>query len=290
MKLYAPKYYKDFKCTADKCSHSCCIGWEIDIDDNTYDMYKNLKSGYGLDILYSINNIEGFPHFKLSENDRCPHLDEHGLCKIITNLGEGYLCEICREHPRFYNDTPRGKEVGLGMACEEACRIILSSDSYDEFYVLEDLDLEADQFEFDPLPLRAKIFETLKQDTSFDKKLSLICNEFNVSINENVKNVFSQLEYLDPQHKELFLSCDFSKANVKKENTFERALAYFVYRHCTQAYDEDDFRACLGFSIFCVQLLRCLSNSDNVELIARIISEELEYSEENTEAIKENIL
>ena len=33
MKLFAPEYYKQFKCIADKCTHSCCIGWEIDIDE-----------------------------------------------------------------------------------------------------------------------------------------------------------------------------------------------------------------------------------------------------------------
>ena len=35
MKLYAPEYYKQFQCIADKCTHSCCIGWEIDIDEIT---------------------------------------------------------------------------------------------------------------------------------------------------------------------------------------------------------------------------------------------------------------
>lgn len=289
MNLFAPSYYKNFKCIADKCSHSCCIGWEIDIDADTYEKYKKES----LDILSSIDT-EGVPHFKLCENDRCPHLDMHGLCKIITNLGEDYLCEICREHPRFYNDTPRGKEVGLGMACEEACRIILSSDSYDSFFVLESLDGEPFHLDFDLLSLRDKIFEILRQNVPFMTRFNLICREFSLDpqrfSDENWKNVLSYLEYLDPQHKELFLSCDFSKEAVYNEKALERALAYFVYRHCTQAYDEDDFRAFLGFSLFCVTLLRCLSNENNTEHIARIISEELEYSQDNTEAIKENIL
>ena len=30
MTVTVPSYYKDFKCIADKCRHSCCIGWEID--------------------------------------------------------------------------------------------------------------------------------------------------------------------------------------------------------------------------------------------------------------------
>ena len=33
MDIFAPSYYKKFKCIADKCHHNCCIGWEIDIDD-----------------------------------------------------------------------------------------------------------------------------------------------------------------------------------------------------------------------------------------------------------------
>ena len=35
MKLIAPDYYNKFSCIADKCRHSCCVGWEIDIDENT---------------------------------------------------------------------------------------------------------------------------------------------------------------------------------------------------------------------------------------------------------------
>ena len=37
MKLYAPGYYKRFACIASKCRHSCCVGWEIDIDPETAD-------------------------------------------------------------------------------------------------------------------------------------------------------------------------------------------------------------------------------------------------------------
>ena len=35
MKIFAPDYYRDFKCSAGNCKHSCCIGWEIDIDEDT---------------------------------------------------------------------------------------------------------------------------------------------------------------------------------------------------------------------------------------------------------------
>ena len=41
MQLFAPTYYKKFKCIADRCQHNCCIGWEIDIDGETPERYKN---------------------------------------------------------------------------------------------------------------------------------------------------------------------------------------------------------------------------------------------------------
>ena len=64
MKLFAPKYYKDFVCIADKCKNSCCIGWEIDIDDDTMKKYRNLTHSYAKTIKDSID-VDGTPHFKI---------------------------------------------------------------------------------------------------------------------------------------------------------------------------------------------------------------------------------
>ena len=47
MKTYAPDYYKKFVCIADKCRHSCCVGWEIDVDDISYNKYCNMNSDFG---------------------------------------------------------------------------------------------------------------------------------------------------------------------------------------------------------------------------------------------------
>ena len=102
MKLYAPSYYKDFVCIADKCQHSCCIGWEIDIDDESARKYATLDTDYGQCINSSID-FDDIPHFRLGDDERCPHLADSGLCNIICELGEDFLCDICREHPRFYN-------------------------------------------------------------------------------------------------------------------------------------------------------------------------------------------
>ena len=37
-----PKYMKNFECIGKDCIDSCCVGWNIQIDKNTYKKY-NLK-------------------------------------------------------------------------------------------------------------------------------------------------------------------------------------------------------------------------------------------------------
>ena len=289
MKLFAPRYYREFKCIADKCTHSCCIGWEIDIDDDTFEKYDSLDHKYGESIRESIE-ISDTPHFILGKNERCPHLSECGLCEIISNVGEEYLCDICREHPRFYNTVKDGYEVGLGMACEEACRIILNSDSYSEFILLEENEDEPSICDFNAQELREQIYSLLSnQQIPYEKRLLQLYEMYNVDPREHSdaewRSVLSQLEYLDPAHQELFMHYSSALSGGDKNQLYlERALAYFIYRHCTAAEDENDFSARLGFCLFCERLLASVCK-DDIFTCARIISEELEYSLDNTFAI-----
>ncbi|MBO5356405.1 MAG: flagellin lysine-N-methylase [Clostridia bacterium] len=295
MKLYAPKYYEDFKCIADKCTHSCCIGWEIDVDKEAMKKYSKLKNGYGREIKNSIENGEA-PHFKLQENGRCPHFSENGLCKIIINCGEKYLCDICREHPRFYNYTNYGYEVGIGMSCPEACRIILNSDSYNDFEVIARGPGNIERIDYDSLIDREKIFTILKNENlSYENKLNVIYSEYEIDLNfvdkASYLDCINNLEYLNNSHRTLFSAFSLeSKASEEKEKYLERALAYFVYRHCTEAVDYDEFKISLSFCLFCEKLLASLI-SDKTEPdvceLARILSEEIEYNTDNVEKIKE---
>ena len=117
MTIFVPNYYDEFKCIADKCKHNCCIGWEIDVDENTLEKYKKLDKRFGTGILDTIC-MEDTPHFVLCENERCPQLDEKGLCKLISRFGEEALCNICNDHPRFRNYFENFTEMGLGLCCE----------------------------------------------------------------------------------------------------------------------------------------------------------------------------
>ena len=125
MNLFAPDYYKDFKCVADKCRHNCCIGWEIDIDNDTLKGYNQLSGELGMKLRNNIST-DGVPHFILTPDERCPFLTKSNLCEIILSAGEDRLCQICCDHPRFRNFFDSRTEIGLGLCCEAAGRLILS--------------------------------------------------------------------------------------------------------------------------------------------------------------------
>ena len=293
MKLYAPKYYKEFQCIADRCRHSCCIGWEIDVDEVTMQKYATLTDPYADRIRDSIDTDE-IPHFRLSKGERCPHLDERGLCRIILSCGEDKLCDICREHPRFYNDTPYGREVGLGMACEEACRLILLSNDYGNLVEVGEAPGEPCA-DWDTIAIRKSLYAMLGDETEpYERRLQGIYDAFAVApsllSDEEWRMRLDSLEYLDDTHSTLFsvYSSDLTTPQGA-EKILERALAYFIYRHCTEAQDEADYRSSLGFCFFCERLLASMiakSNPIGALELARTLSEEIEYSEDNTVAIK----
>ena len=157
MKLYAPEYYRDFKCIADKCTHSCCVGWRIGIDEETLSKYGALPEESSRSLTDKITVDDEGLCVKLRDDGRCPHLTDCGLCRIISELGEEYTSRICREHPRFYNLLPNRAEVGLGAVCEEAARIISESDAYSQITELGERDFDSAETNYDASGERAAI-------------------------------------------------------------------------------------------------------------------------------------
>lgn len=83
MKLRVPFYYDQFHCITSECKDNCCVGgWEIDIDDDTYDYYMSLEGELGDRIRADITKSEdGSNCFKLIDG-HCGLLDDCGLCTI----------------------------------------------------------------------------------------------------------------------------------------------------------------------------------------------------------------
>ena len=120
MTTYWPDYCRKFQCRAGECLHTCCAGWVIGIDAKSLERFRS-------DPEVADKISDGC--FILREDGRCPFLRDDNLCEMIIRHGEDYLCDICREHPRFYNTFDDHVEAGIGLVCEEACRLILKCEA-----------------------------------------------------------------------------------------------------------------------------------------------------------------
>ncbi len=147
MILRVPDYYEEFSCIADRCKDSCCIGWEIDIDEDTCAYYHGIPGAFGDRLRGHMYVTEDKEHsFRLGEHGRCPFLNDKNLCDIITALGEEALSEVCTEYPRFslyYGDV---LQKCLSLSCEEVGRILFTREAPVAFvdYALEEPDWDSD--------------------------------------------------------------------------------------------------------------------------------------------------
>lgn len=284
-----PNYFDDFKCIADKCKHSCCIGWEIDIDSDTEMFYSVLPGETGEKIRNNISS-DNPPHFILN-NNKCPFLNEKGLCDIILKLGEDSVCEICREHPRFYNRYENFTEAGLGLCCEEVSNIILNSDSFSIIGKAEKLNKEEVVF----LEKRDKIFNILQDKTvgilnRFEKLALEFGFNFSDFSEEKVKRNFYSLERLD-ENWSIALVSEVQSVPIEDISFYlEQFACYLIYRHFKRVMQNKEYAKCIKFVLSaCFLLWKMCSKKSDFENLARMFSCEVEYSEKNMLAIFEKM-
>lgn len=319
-----PDFFDEFKCIGSKCTDNCCIGWEIDVDDLTYDAYCRMNTDFSERIKENtIEAPDGSRCFKLAENERCPFLNKDNLCDIIINCGEASLCDICREHPRFYEWFPGVTECGLGLSCEEVCRILLEKDSFFELTEYNDgekieLPTKEDIVESDTyiltsalrlvfftilgneaLPLEEKIVRILEKTQAFTGKKITVKNDF------KLLEAYEKTEPIDSSWIE-FLNClkadlqeltgtEFLWKDMESNKLYSRVLAYIIYRHFIKAVFDNSFSQRVSF---CVESLRFIMLSDmktlrekgNLTIPDRVNniknwSKQIEYSDENTELL-----
>ena len=125
MSVWYPDFYPAFRCRAAACRHSCCRGWEIDVDEDSAGLYRSLPGELGEALGKALFQDEEGWHFRLTAEGRCPFLQADGLCRLIRELGEGAICDICALHPRFFQEIGEDELWGLGLSCEAATALLL---------------------------------------------------------------------------------------------------------------------------------------------------------------------
>ena len=299
MQQIVPSYYAAFCCIGSACRHNCCIGWEIDIDPDTAAFYRTVSGELGCRLQTCIEYTDAVPHFRLDGNERCPFLNGDNLCDLILGLGEDRLCDISADHPRFRNELPGRTEIGLGLCCEEAARLILGTTEPTVFIG----DIETDD---DILLLRDEVIALLQdRSRSLPERVDAMLTRCGASLPpvplEEWASFLLTLERLEPTWTERLeeLRDGLSSADqsgfdahiAERQTEYEQLLVYFIYRHLANASDAADAAARAAFAALAYRILHALGAvqwtktgkftfADQVEL-ARQFSAEIEYSDEN---------
>lgn len=287
-----PDFYSDFQCLASACRHSCCLGWEIDVDEDTAQLYKELPGPLGDELREQLCLLPQ-PHFKMTADGRCPFLNDKGLCRLILAWGEDVLCDICREHPRFYNDFPQRQEAGLGLCCEEAARLLLTGES--PLKLIYEVEGEPEENEPELIALRRKLLDILAgTELPMEKRLESCCAlmdmeplSFDMSF---WRDFYLGLERLDETWTSALKELRPLNGELPGDMAHTRLLQYLIYRHFASAENRREAVLMLQFCILSLRLISALEQSGGglMELV-RLYSSEIEYSDENIARITEAI-
>ena len=293
MKEIRPDYYEAFCCTADACRHTCCRGWEINIDENTLAFYRALPGELGDRLRQQIETDEdGTAHFRLCADESCPFLNEKNLCELIPALGEEHLCQICTDHPRFRNFFSDRTEIGLGLCCEEAARLILTKQERTCLREVGEETLQPEEQEI--ICLRDSLI-ALMQDRSmtiqmrYDTLFTQVHGQLPDLTDALWADFLYGLERLEPAWEQRIDSLrNGSGMDITLDPIAEEQLCiYFLYRHLAGAVYDGDLCGRAVFAVVSCDLIRKIwlaegsGSTDALIEIARQYSSEIEYSEEN---------
>lgn len=286
MKLIVPHYYQAFRCIAGDCRHSCCIGWEIDIDGDSLARYADVPGQMGQRLHQHIDWETGC--FRLGEGERCPFLNQDGLCDIIIHQGEDALCQICADHPRFRNFLSDRVEMGLGLCCEAAAELILMHQDRVTFLTLED---DGGQEKPDEafLALRKRLLDVAQDRSMPIRQRVQRIMDIDCDMDEWAEVLLS-LERLDESWAGYILRLRQQEQPIpaKYETPLEQLLVYLIYRHLAGAAEDGRVAARVAYCCMIWQLLARMLR-DDLPALCRMYSSEIEYSDENMLAILDHI-
>lgn len=311
MKYIALHFYTDFHCIADRCRHTCCAGWEIDIDEEALATYQSITGAFGERLSNSVEITENGASFRLDAQERCPFLNANNLCDIVLTLGEDALCQICRDHPRFRNFFSDRTEIGLGLCCEAAGTLLLEQTERLRFIQLNNTksepNTEPTKEERDFFTFREKLFRVFQNRQypileRLQSALALCGTALPSNSPAQWAEIFLRLERLDDTWTKVLCALQNAPQEIRSvrlpaetDILFEHLAVYFVYRHLAGALEDGLLAARTAFSVLSVQMianlckLYFLEHGDlplpAVAEFTRLYSSEIEYSQENTDAL-----
>ena len=277
-----PDFYEKFSCKAAACQHSCCKGWEIDIDARTAKVYQTMPDALGAEIRRNIASRNGIWQFRLDKAARCPFLQSDGLCRLIRKAGESILCDICANHPRFFVTVGDFELAGVGLSCEKSCELLLADLSNLTFHqegsdqaidlpiLLQRLGIE--------LPADELVY--LAGMTKDDAQFVLACLEKTAPIDDAWTRQLGELAAV---------ADNLNPLTEQELAAFTRIYQYIVYR-ALEHLETFGLAAVLSYAQLNADFISLLYQlTGQLDESVRRWSEQIEYSVENVRCLMEQV-
>lgn len=238
MKVRVPDYYNTFSCLGDRCPDTCCVGWLIEIDEDSYKRFQSLTGPIGKKVMDNIMiSDEGKPVFKLQESGRCAFLNEKNLCQMYIDLGPDSQCSLCDNYPRIGEEFGSLRELGLSVSCPEVARILLSHDEpirYQE-WELDEKPEGTDYVGDDTFELMMELREIavfIAQNKEFDihdriRTYIVLASQMQAAMDDNN---FEELEAI----AERFSEIEYIRKVIKSFKHNSNNLMPMIYEYMTQ--------------------------------------------------------
>ena len=319
MLIRTADYYPRFRCLAGACPHTCCAGWEVEVDEDTACRYFEVPGPLGDKLRASLRHDgDGGFCFPLS-GGRCPFLDGEDLCEIHRQLGEAATSVTCREHPRFTEDYGPFREITLSAACPAANALLLGDAGPLTFREEETAEPGEDG---DPwlswlVPLRARLLDLVRDrrrplkrrladclSLAWEAQLLLENEETDaleaLALGDETPPLWTAdpaglfpaglrflgtLEALEPDWRDLLARAEAGAPGAVPEAALERMAAYFLFRYPLKAVNDGDLLGRVELCVFAVLAVEHLAAVCGPAEALRRFSREIEHNEDHLEAL-----
>ncbi|MBQ1544956.1 MAG: flagellin lysine-N-methylase [Clostridia bacterium] len=322
-----PSFYPQFRCIAGDCPDTCCRGWDVELDEETYYSYLVAKGPVGERLRGSMAEEDGCFFFPLTDRGRCPFLNARDLCDIYTELGPERLCRTCREYPRSFAGAGRYEQADLSLSCPEAGRLFF--DPATDVSFVTDPDGGTGEFAgrspADETSLNALLAERdrLLAEPFGEADAARLAEDLQANLPE-LRTEMQAFRLLDERWMAVRAETDawqsrrrgsvaadaaaFFAETPEALLWFARLRDYFLFRYAIDGFyeedrDRDPLRSAKRLTSHSLQilLLMCLTRREHrvsagepfarsdMEELARLYSREAEHADENLQILKKTV-
>ncbi|TCW33523.1 flagellin lysine-N-methylase [Gulbenkiania mobilis] len=134
LEVIAPAYLEKFSCLGPTCPDTCCYGWQVPVEHESYLKLMRLQDD-PLKPLVKQALVRGpgkpgsdnFGMLKLgaTREQPCALLSESGLCQLHATHGETMLPDVCSSYPRASKAVDGVMDQFASPSCPEVARLLV---------------------------------------------------------------------------------------------------------------------------------------------------------------------